>query len=116
MSKKASFTKGQWMAVGAWVEHVDDNVPDICNCDPSCMGQEGRSYEEACANARLLAAAPTMLNALWVAKYAIEADIKGAKLARDDPSDSIIADAIDTYQADLDIINDAITLATGEEA
>lgn len=116
MSKKATFTKGQWMAVGAWVEHLGDDVPDICNCDPSSMGQEGRSYEEACANARILAAAPAMLNALWVAKAAIELDIEVAKLTRDDPDDEVIAEAIANYQQDLDVINDAITLATGEQA
>ena len=61
---KASHTKGPWIAVGHWVEHPDDSTPDICNCDPDSMGQEGRSDKEICANARLIAAAPDMLAAL----------------------------------------------------
>lgn len=108
--KKASFTKGQWMAVGAWVEHVDDSVPDICNCDPASMNQEGRSDEEVCANARLLAAAPTMLNALYFAKLAIEMDVEMARLTGG------MQHLVDAYQETLNSINDAITLATGEQA
>lgn len=57
-------TPGPWIAVGAWVEHPDDNTPDICNCDPFSMYQEGRSDKEVCANARLIAAAPDLLEAL----------------------------------------------------
>lgn len=80
-------TPGPWIAIGTWVEHPDDNTPDICNCDPFSMAQEGRSDEEVCANARLIAAAPEMLKALraltdkgrvpptqkafWDARYAI---------------------------------------------
>lgn len=54
-------TPGRWIAVGRWVEHMDDNTPDICNADPAAMGQEGRSDAECCANARLMAAAPALL-------------------------------------------------------
>jgi hypothetical protein len=57
-------TPGPWFAVGAWVEIEDDDVPDICTCNPEDIGQEGRSDEEICANARLIAAAPDLLNAL----------------------------------------------------
>lgn len=62
----AKFTPGPWVAVGAWVEHTNDNVADICNCDPDAVGQShlGRSDDEVCANARLIAAAPDMLAAL----------------------------------------------------
>jgi len=52
------------MAVGAWIEHVDEGTPDIANFDPESMGQEGRSYAETCANARLCAMAPAMLKEL----------------------------------------------------
>lgn len=64
MNFKPKHTKGNWYAVGYWVEHEDDDVPDICNCDPESMGQEGRSYDEITANARLLAAAPAMFELL----------------------------------------------------
>ena len=58
----SKFTKGTWIAVGAWVEHTSDKKADICSCNPESIGQEkmGRSYAEQCANARLIAAAPTM--------------------------------------------------------
>lgn len=113
--KKTSFTKGQWIAVGRRVEHPNDRIPDICSCNPADFGQDGRTDEEACANARLIAAAPTMLNALWVAKYAIEADIEAARLTRDSEDDEIVNDAIADYEKDLDVIEDAIQLAIGEQ-
>ena len=28
-------TKGNWVAVGRWVENDGDNLPDICSCDIS---------------------------------------------------------------------------------
>lgn len=59
-------TPGPWIAVGSWVEVEDDDIPDICTCDPNHMGQASlpRSDEEVVANARLIAAAPEMLEAL----------------------------------------------------
>lgn len=59
-------TPGPWMAVGAWVEHPDDEVADICVCDTMLFSQGhfNRSEEEECANARLIAAAPELLEAL----------------------------------------------------
>ena len=57
-------TKGRWIAVGNWIEHEDDDVPDIANFDPASMGQEGRSTGESAANALLCAAAPGMLEVL----------------------------------------------------
>ena len=59
-------TKGRWYAVGAWVEHENDNVGDICTCNPEDIGQShlGRSDEEIRANAELIARAPKMLTAL----------------------------------------------------
>tara|TARA_R110000868_G_scaffold12616_1_gene59910 strand:- start:1777 stop:2049 length:273 start_codon:yes stop_codon:yes gene_type:complete len=61
-----SHTPGTWYAVGYWVEHDDDSVADICTCDPADMGQDhlGRTPEEIEANARLIAAAPDLLNAV----------------------------------------------------
>lgn len=66
---KSKHTPGDWVAVGSWVEHPDDEIADICTCDPAIFGQENgnvrkRSYEEQCANARLAAAAPYMLELL----------------------------------------------------
>ena len=59
-------TPGPWIAVGSWVEHPNDNLPDICNCDPDAMGQGHlrRSNKEIIANAHLIAAAPDLLSAL----------------------------------------------------
>ena len=108
--KKAGFTKGEWVAVGRRVEHPDDRIPDICSCIPEDFGQEGRSDKEACANARLIAAAPTMLNALYFAKLAIEMDVEMARLTGG------MQHLVDAYQETLNSINDAITLATGEQA
>jgi hypothetical protein len=57
-------TQGEWHAVGHWVEHSNDTVGDICNCNPESMGQEsmGRSDEESMANARLIAHLPEFLH------------------------------------------------------
>lgn len=57
---KPRYTPGPWIAVGAWVEHPDDSIPDICSCD---VGLE-RSYEEICANTRLIAASPALISTL----------------------------------------------------
>jgi len=63
---KSKHTPGPWYAVGRWVEHENEKIADICNCDPESMGQGhlNRSDDEIRANARLIAAAPDMLNAL----------------------------------------------------
>lgn len=62
----STYTPGNWVAVGTWVEHDDDGVADICSCNPETLGQKHlkRSYDEMCANAKLIAAAPDMLYAL----------------------------------------------------
>lgn len=63
--KTTQHTPGPWIAVGAWVEHSDDEVADICTCDPDALGQNlDRPYSEICANARLIAAAPALLSTL----------------------------------------------------
>lgn len=75
----STHTPGNWVAVGAWVEHDDDNVADICSCDQETLGQghHNRDYDEMCANARLIAAAPDLL-------YALE-DLLAAVAAHDGP-------------------------------
>ena len=75
MSKHAP---GPWYAVGTWVEHPDDDVPDICVCDPFYMGQKHVSPDDlaqAEANARLIAAAPDMLLAIQnIIRYGYDGD------------------------------------------
>lgn len=87
-------TRGQWYAVAAWVEHEDDNVADICTCDPAALGQEclGRSYEEMHANAVLIAAAPALLRALKRLE-------RKSGLLRDDPARVAARQAIKTAEA-----------------
>lgn len=60
----AKHTPGPWFAVGAWVEIESTTRPDICSCDPKTIGQTGRTYEQMCANARLISAAPDLLAVL----------------------------------------------------
>ena len=59
-------TPGPWFAVGAWVEIQYDEIADICTTNPGDFGQAflRRDYDESCANARLIAAAPDLLEAL----------------------------------------------------
>jgi hypothetical protein len=66
-------TPGPWYGVGAWVEVEDDGVADICSCNPDdfAQGHLGRNYDEMCANARLIAAAPDMLEALMMCDEAM---------------------------------------------
>ena len=59
-------TPGPWFAVGAQVETENDSVPDICTCDPQAMRQSHLDWHPKTvqANARLIAAAPELLEAL----------------------------------------------------
>lgn len=59
-------TSGPWIAVGGLVEVENDNIPDICTCNPHDFGQAHlkRNVLEVLSNARLIAAAPDLLNAL----------------------------------------------------
>ena len=59
-------TPGPWIAVGTYVETSDASKAGICQCSTSWMRQDhfGRSIKEECANARLIAAAPELLDAL----------------------------------------------------
>ena len=70
----AKHTPGPWIAVGAWVEVPNDKVPDICTCDPAAIGQEKlpRTHAQQCANARLIAAAPDLLELLTLAMPYVE--------------------------------------------
>lgn len=63
---RVKHTPGPWHQIGFWVEHEDDDVADICLCDPEDLGQGHlkRSADEIIANARLIAAAPDLYAAL----------------------------------------------------
>jgi len=74
-------TPGPWIAVGTWVEVENDNIPDICICGPNDIGQGNlaRTDKEIMANARLIAAAPELLEALqsfertmWWSRHSFE--------------------------------------------
>lgn len=68
----SAHTPGTWLAVGDWVELVDDTRADICSVNPCDFGQSsyGRNDDEMRANARLIAAAPDLLAALFAADLA----------------------------------------------
>lgn len=72
-------TRGPWIAVGTWVEYPNDKIADICTCDPEATGQAhlNRPYAESMANARLIAAAPELLEALVEAYRAYAHDEDG---------------------------------------
>ena len=70
----SKYTKGRWIAVAGMVEVEKDEVADICSCYPSNFGQEHleRKADEIYANAKLIAAAPEMLDVLYAALPFIE--------------------------------------------
>lgn len=74
-------TPGPWIQVGAWVEVEDDNIPDICSCNPESISQGHLQWDWKTieANARLIAAAPDMLDALKICESVLR--IKGYKNA-----------------------------------
>ena len=79
----------------------------------AAAGLDQPEYE---ANARLISAAPTMLHALHVAKLSIEQVVEGYKVALSHEKDCGHQDSLAALREELDTINDAITLATGERA
>ena len=62
---KHTHTPGPWYPVMRMVE-VEGNAPDICTTNIELFGQSHlhRSMQEQIANARLIAAAPNLLDAL----------------------------------------------------
>ena len=66
-------TPGPWFAVGYQVEIESDTVADICTTNANLFGQGGLHDDaRAMANARLIAAAPDMLEMLEVARDSLE--------------------------------------------
>lgn len=86
-------TPGHWMAVGHWIEHTDDDVPDIANFDPASMGQEGRSDKEILANVRLCAMAPAMLTTLKLLYAAVDSGRVARQVAAMEIAALVIAQA-----------------------
>ena len=69
----ARHTPGPWFAVGYQVEIESDTVADICTTNANLFGQGGLHDDaRAMANARLIAAAPDMLEMLEVARDSLE--------------------------------------------
>lgn len=93
MMLDAKHTPGPWIQVGHWVEHPNEKIPDICTCDLQAIGHGHlkRTEAETIANARLIAAAPDMLEAL-----------------------KLIQNQDLVLPADREIIKSAIAKATGE--
>ena len=85
-------TPGPWFAVGAQVEIEDDSVPDICTCDPQVMRQSHLDWHPRTveANARLIAAAPELLDVLELALRA-----HGTMLLSDPPQDPWVSWAVE---------------------
>jgi hypothetical protein len=66
-------TPGPWFAVGYQVEIESETVADICTTNANLFGQGGLHDDaRAMANARLIAAAPDMLEMLEVARDCLE--------------------------------------------
>jgi hypothetical protein len=69
----AKHTPGPWIAVGYQVEIASETVADICTTNAHLFGQPGLHDDaRAMANARLIAAAPEMLEMLEVARDSLE--------------------------------------------
>ena len=79
-------TPGPWFAVGAQVETENDSVPDICTCDPQAMRQSHLDWNPKTvqANARLIAAAPDLLEALRMMLNVPQGGFITEKLAAED--------------------------------
>ena len=56
-------TQVEWIADRDCVTVAEEDIPDICSCNPKDFGQDhyARSYDEVRANAKLIAAAPELL-------------------------------------------------------
>ena len=58
-------TKGNWVAVGLWVENEDDNLVDICEAGSEDVPMKRDKYDIHSANAAYIAAAqPKVIKAL----------------------------------------------------
>ena len=75
----AKHTPGPWIAVGYQVEIESETVADICTTNAHLFGQPGLHNDAtAMANARLIAAAPDMLEVLEELLWLREQQFKSA--------------------------------------
>jgi hypothetical protein len=72
---------GKWVQVGTWIEHTDDNCPDVAVIEPPRWDQFDFKKDEAWAVAGLIAAAPIML---MVLKRILAEDEEGPGFLDDD--------------------------------
>ena len=75
----------------------------------------GNDVDAKEADARLIAAAPTMLHALRVARQSVMEMVEGYRLALAFEKECGHEDSLTSLQEELATINEAITLATGEQ-
>lgn len=66
---KAKHTKGKWFVNPRSTRNVRCGDNTIANCS---QGQDGDNEEEEIANAKLIAAAPDLLDALLKLQYAVK--------------------------------------------
>ncbi|MFZ9327870.1 MAG: hypothetical protein ACO24H_10570 [Polynucleobacter sp.] len=109
-------TSGPWIAVGGLVEVENDNIPDICTCNPHDFGQAHlkRNVLEVLSNARLIAASPQMLAALNQITLLAEWQTTGPGKCG---SGSLTAKQATSLRLSIsNLAREAILMATGEPA
>ena len=119
------FTQGPWRVESLTGDHLPrgpiHQVLAEVNGYPStvCTVEEYAEVPDfeadRLADARLLAAAPAMLQALRIARLSVMEMIEGYRMALAYEKDCGHQDSLASLQGELDIINDAIMLATGEQ-
>ncbi|MEH3063839.1 MAG: hypothetical protein PGN33_14220 [Methylobacterium radiotolerans] len=108
----AQHTPGPWQADAQYIAAVDGRpVPIAASQYVWVTAPGGPAHEEACANARLIAAAPDLLAALrWAASMAEEAIL--VRENGGDPEDT--PEVIAMHREELEAARAAITKAEGQ--
>jgi hypothetical protein len=99
------FTEGPWKQLPKDPLKIKGTDKLSIACIVSQAGKNGRSYEEKLANARLISAAPEMLEALHIARMQISYDLKTRV---QQPTEK------EANRLILEVVEKAITRATGE--